>query len=121
MEKEPTKEEKADRAKAVYELALKVHTDLLKGEIYWHNLWHRFQWILMDENNLEPDYKILYQNMSQLLAATVWHLNNQKDGEPTTTMGIPNILYEVVGKKLSQLPNDRVLTESEALEIARKK
>ena len=66
--------------------------------------------------------KIQYHNLSQFLSATVWHLNNKdKDGNSTTKMNIPNVVYEVVGKKLAQLPSDRKLTESEALELARKK
>lgn len=66
-------------------------------------------------------WKTKYQNSSQLMSATVWHLNNVKDGEPTTKMGIPNLVYEVVEKKLSRLPGDRRIEEDEALEIARKK
>ena len=64
--------------------------------------------------------RIRRQNTSQFLSAVVWHLNNSKDGKPTTKMNIPNAVYEVVGKKLVQLPNDRQITESEALELARK-
>lgn len=61
-------------------------------------------------------------NIVQFLSAVVWHLNNStKDGTPTTKMCIPNVVYEVVGRKLAQLPNDRQITESEALELARKK
>jgi len=62
------------------------------------------------------------QNLSQFLSAVVWDLNNKdKEGRPATKMNIPNAVYEVVGKKLAQLPSDRKITESEALELARKK
>ena len=65
--------------------------------------------------------RIRNQNKNQFLSAVVWHLNNSVDGKPTTKMNIPNTVYGVVGKKLEQLPNDRQITESEALELARKK
>ena len=62
------------------------------------------------------------RNRYIFMAAIIWHLNNKdKDGNPTTKMLIPNVVYEVLDKKLAQLPNDKEITESEALEIVRKK
>jgi len=63
------------------------------------------------------ELRIKRKNINQLATATVWHLNNPQG----TKMNIPNAVYEVWGKKLAQLPKDREISESEALEIVRKK
>lgn len=77
---------------------------------------------LTADKTKDIDWKTKYQNASALLAAVVWHLNNMdKDGNPTTKVCIPNAVYEVVGKKMARLPDDKRIEEHEALEIARKK
>ena len=61
-------------------------------------------------------------NRFNFLAATVWHLNNvDEEGNPTTTMCIPNGVYEILSAKLKQIPEGVLLEEKEMLELVRKK
>jgi len=75
--------------------------------------------ILKDKGVIE---NVSTRNIELLFGATIWHLNNMdKKGNPTTKMCIPNSVWIVLEKKLAQLPEDREITETEALEIVRKK
>ncbi len=51
------------------------------------------------------------------MAAMIWHLNNPKG----TKMNIPNAVFEVLDKKLAQLPSDKELSETEIMAIVKKK
>lgn len=70
---------------------------------------------------MEPE-NIKYSNANLLACAVVWHLNNcDASGNPTTSMGIPNAVFEAWNDRLLQMPKDRLMTEQEALEIVRNK
>lgn len=62
------------------------------------------------------------ENKSMLIACIIWHLNNRdKKGNSTTEMNIPNAVFSVLDKKLAQLSHDKKMSETEVMEIVRKR
>lgn len=65
-------------------------------------------------SNAKEEDAIKRRNIYLFFAATIYRLNN-----PDTAMCIPNGVYISLQEKLSLLPTDRTITESEAMELVK--
>ena len=62
---------------------------------------------------IRNEQQIKLSNYFKFLSAVVYYLNN-----PESKMDIPSMLYEAIERKVAKFPEDRVMTEQEALELA---